>query len=513
MNGNDAAGRLMDFPAEWARQELFAAADGRLTYAEAREGMLAYAGCLSDSLGCRPGERIAICLPKSLETLLAILGLLAIGAVYVPLQYLGPPARLAAILASLRPTLLITTAEKATRIRAADGGATAAIRTIEIANEDDGLAALKRGIPAARTIAEVSPEDLAVIYFTSGSTGEPKGVMWSQRGMTASIAALNQWRRMTGADRLISISGLHYSASCEVFYPLPTGASIYLGGDHETMFGDRLAAVLERERTTIWSAAATGLRMLVESGNLPQRDLRALRRVEIFGERMSIPALRAAMDALPHAEFHNLYAASEAFDMIEYPIPRPLGADVTTLPLGRPSPVYRLSLRDENGLEVAPGEPGEICAIGPPVTMGYWNDPALSAAKRLKGVPDSYRTGDLAIQGDDGLIHLIGRRDQMVKLRGQRLDLGEIEAVAKSEPRVREAVAVSLPAPNDGNEVVLAVLAREDSAGLESELHRICRDRLPSFARPGRIAIFDEFPQLSSGKIDRRALEQRLARI
>jgi acyl-coenzyme A synthetase/AMP-(fatty) acid ligase len=237
--------------------------------------------------------------------------------------------------------------------------------------------------------------------------------------------------------------------------------------------------------------------------------------VEVFGERMQIAALRAAMAAVPHAEFHNLYAATEAFDMIEYHVPRPLGADVTALPLGRPSPIYELSLRDDAGGEAGPGEIGEICVVGPAVMAGYWNDPALTAAKRLGERPDSYRTGDLAVLGEDGLLRLVGRRDHVVKLRGHRFDLGEIESAVKTHLRVREAVVFTVATPADEVEIVLAVLAEGGSdghPGLERVLHRHCQDRLPAFARPGRIAILGEFPLLSSGKIDRRALEKRLAK-
>ncbi len=512
---NDIARRLMDVPADQQRQMLFASAAARLTYGEAREGMLAYAGWLNAAEGIRPGERVAVCLPRTLETVQAIYGVLAAGAAYVPLQYLGPPARLHTILGSLRPNLLLTTGEMAARIRAADDGSVPTVRIVEVAGGDDRLAARRRGIAARRTLAEVAPSDLAGVFFTSGSTGEPKGVMWSQRGMAAALAALPRWRRQRADDRLICLAALHYSAACEIFYPTFSGSSLYLPDDREAMFADRLAAVLERERITIWSATATALRMLVEGGNLPGRNMPALRRVEIYGERMPMAALRAAMAAVPRAEFHNLYAASEAFDMIEYQIPRPLGPEVTALPLGRPSPIYQLSLREENGKEVATGEIGEICVAGPSVTTGYWNDPALSAAKRLAGVADSFRTGDLAVLGEDGLFHLVGRHDHVIKLRGHRFDLGEIEAAARLEPRVREAVACALGAGNEPAKVVLAVLAgggNHTRTGLERELHRIFRERLPVFARPARIAMFDDFPLLASGKIDRRSVEKRMMR-
>ncbi len=514
MHGNAIAQRLMGLSAEERQREMFAAATGRLSYGEAREGMLAHAGWLSGAEGVRPGDRVALCLPKSLQAVQLVYGILATGAAYVPLQYQGPPARLSGILASLRPALFVTTIQMAAMIRSAGGPTPLPARTIEVDDDEVALAALGRGIPPRRTIADVSPLDLATISFTSGSTGDPKGVMWSQRGIEAATVNTMRRRQVTAADRLISLTGLHYTASREIFFPVISAARMYLCSDREMLIADQLAALLERQGTTIWASTATALRLLVEGGNLPTRNLRALRLVVIFGERMPVAALRRAMDAVPHAEFRNLYGATEAFDMIEYVVPRPLGVEVNALPLGQPSAAYELSLRDEAGRAVGPGEIGEICVVGPSVTIGYWNDPALSAAKRLAGVPDSFRTGDLATRGDDGLITLVGRKDHLVKLRGHRFDLGEIEMVAKSEPRVREAVAFTIGTATKAVEIVLAVLsnvAGDERIDLERELQRISRERLPQFARPGRVAIYGEFPLLSSGKVDRRALEKLVA--
>jgi amino acid adenylation domain-containing protein len=511
MPGNPIVQRLMDLSADDLRRELFASATGRRSYGEAREGMLAYAGWLSGAEGIQPGDRVAICLPKTLETVQLVYGILAAGAAYVPLQYQGPPARLNRILASIRPALLVTTRQMAAMIRSAGAAGLPAVRTVEVDHDEAALAALKQGIAPRESVAEVSPADLAAVFFTSGSTGEPKGAMLSQRSIGAAISIAHGDERLRGrpTDRRISMSGLHYAASCEIFYPVNSGASVYLCSDRETL-PDHQAAVLERERTTIWESTATTLRLLLEGGQLQDRDLSALRIVWFFGERMPIATLRAAMDALPQAEFVNCFGASEAIVMTTYIVPRPLAADIGALPLGRPCPAYKVSLRDEAGRVVDAGEVGEICVVGPAVTIGYWDDPALSEAKRLPGIPDSYRTGDLAWQDAEGLIWSTGRKDHQVKLRGHRLDLGEIEAVARSAPGVREAVAFAPGADGVNGDVALAVLAEgtaEKRRDIERALRRICRERLPRFAWPRRIVLCGEFPLLSSGKIDRRALE------
>jgi len=155
-----------------------------------------------------------------------------------------------------------------------------------------------------------------------------------------------------------------------------------------------------------------------------------------------------------------------------------------------------------------PGETGEICVVGAAVTIGYWGDPALSTAKRLAGIGDSYRTGDLARLDADGLYYLMGRKDHVVKLRGHRFDLGEIETAARGVSGVRDAVAIALSSQTLGD-LALAILAGagDDRTALRAALTRILAARLPSFARPNRFIFFDAFPLLASGKIDRRQIE------
>jgi amino acid adenylation domain-containing protein len=508
MRGNDMAMRLLEIPLPQQAREYIVTASRRLSYAQVREGMLAYAGWLEAAEGVRRGDRVVLCLPRTPETLQLVFGILAAGAVYVPLQFNGPLDRLRRILGSLRPCVLVTTAGMAGKLRAADGASLEGVRIVAT-DEDGELQDILRGASARRTVVEVAPDDLAVIFFTSGSTGEPKGVMWSQRGMAAALASLPRWRGARTDDRLLALAPLQYSASAEIFYPVFTAASMYLLDDREVLLADHIAEVMEAERTTVWSASATALRLLAEFGGLERRDLRCLRRAEMYGERMPMAALRSAMAALPGTGFHNLYAASEAFDILEYAVPRPLPPGIDTLPLGHPSPAYQLSLRDEEGHVLGPGEIGEICVIGASVTLGYWNDPALSAAKRLAGVGDSYRTGDLARLDPDGLYRLVGRKDHVVKLRGHRFDLGEIESVARVEPRVRDAVAIPLDTDTEAKlSLVVLVRSGDDQNDLRRSLARLLSIRLPPFARPGHFIFLDAFPLLSSGKIDRKAIER-----
>jgi acyl-coenzyme A synthetase/AMP-(fatty) acid ligase len=311
------------------------------------------------------------------------------------------------------------------------------------------------------------------------------------------------------SDRLIVNTGLHYVGALDVYFPPSRGCTAYLLSDHEAMFADRIVDVMESERTTIWKSSATALRLLTENGHLEGRQLAALRRIDFVGEPLSMDVLRRAMSALPHTAFLHRFGATEAYRIAQYPVPRPLPPDMAELPLGRPGARYRLSLRGDDDRDVAPGERGEICVIGSTVTLGYWKDPALTAAKRLDGRPDSFRTGDLGRLDKDGLLRWIGRLDQVVKIRGHRVDLGEIEAVLRAHAGVRECAAFAV-AGGDGQLEIRVAILPTDGDDLDADLRILCIKRLPAHARPASFLALPSFPFLPSGKIDRQALLVRI---
>ncbi len=499
--------RLLDLPPGWRNRPAFASAAGNLSFEALRDGMLGFSGWLAHTAGVRPGERIAICLPKNLEAVQIIFGILATGAIYVPLQFDGPVARLSTILRSVKPRLLVTTAEMAARIAAEmDRADMPPTQVIEASAGGRGLAPLLSSVAPAGTIPAIGADDLAAIIFTSGSTGQPKGVMLAHRSIAIRVTPPFEWDEVGQADRLIILAGLHYVASFDLFYPVASGCTAYLLSDQEAMFPDRIVEVMERDGTTIWKSTASALRLLAERGGLEGRPLPALRRVDFVGEPLSMAILHRLMAALPHAAFLHRFGATEAYCIAQYPVPRPLPEDATALPLGRPSSKYRLSLRDEDGREVVAGEHGEICVIGPSVMLGYWGDPSLTAAKRVDDRPDSFRTGDFATLGVDGLLRWAGRQDQVVKIHGHRIDLGEIESVLKSHAAARDCAAFAVCVGDARTEVRAAVLT-EATEALEAELKLLCIKRLPAPARPARILRLAEFPLLTTGKIDRRALQ------
>jgi amino acid adenylation domain-containing protein len=475
---------------------------GAMTFALLQERMLRLAAWLRQEAGVATGDRVLVCLPKSPEAVVALYGTMAAGGVYSPVQYQDSADRLNAVAASMQPKVILTSRPMAGQF----AGYSSRLHAVDLAAEGTGFEALTSSSEPLAAPFAVECEDLAWIIHTSGSTGEPKGVMLSHRAMAANVEAMQQRDRMSTVDRRISHAPLHYISAFDLLFPLVSGVQIYLLPEKEAMFPERVGEVMERERTTIWSSSATALRLLLERGALAARDLSAMRRISFYGEAMPMATLRQIMAALPHVEFVNHYGATEADLIASFPVPRPLPETMVRLPLGWPADKVDLTLRDAAGNLVPDGEIGEICLVGPGVTSGYWGDPVLSAARRMPGIAQSHRTGDLAYRSADGILHSAGRTDQMVKIRGQRLDIGEVEAVLRLHPLVRDALAVATGEPDL---TVKAVVLSEGGHDLLAELDQLCRRRLPRHGRPVRITVLAKFPQLATGKVDRLALRQR----
>ena len=493
--------QIFDCSEVWQDQILYTSRDGQATYAETRDAMLRIASWLTKQHGVQAGERVAICLPVTITAVHVILGILTAGASYLPLEFNGPLERAAEILAGSGTRIFLTTEAMAKKFAHKPNIAEwTCIVTVD-PDLSASSAALSDFAPLTRPIA-TDPDSIAAIFFTSGSTGEPKGVMMSYASMTDQCGIYARHIPLRSNDRLLMVAPLHYAASLGIFFSLTAGCRSYLALAEEAMFAEVVGEILERERITLWEAASTRLRLLAEGGSLATRDLSAIRFVMFYGEPLPIDSLRAVTDLFPKAQLQNTYAASEAFWMMRYLVPRPIPRDLEKVPIGKPREDYALFLCDPEGNEVASGEVGEICVVGPVALVDYWKRPDLTAAARLNGIPNSYRTGDLARLGPDGNYYFAGRRDHQVKIRGHRFELGEIEAVIRSHALVREAVAFLV-----AEEVQACVLA-ENRNGLIAEIRTICARRLPVFARPVRIIVMEKFPQLPSGKVDRMTLQK-----
>lgn len=512
---NDSVAR---FPDRTAVREVGGAA---LTYAQL--------GALSDRLrdrlvvlGVRPGDRVGIYLRKSVDTVACIFGALKTGAAYVPVDPSAPPGRNAYILGHCSVTVAMTQRcfEPALRERLAEEGADPKILVIDDVGGGEGLRsaldAADISAPAPTTESVDSPGDaLAYILYTSGSTGKPKGVMLSQRNATSFVDWCSDTFVPTPSDVFSSHAPFHFDLSIlDIYTPLKHGATLVVIPEDVGKEPQKLAQVIHDTRMTVWYSTPSILSLLVQYGKLESYDLSHIRTVLFAGEVFPVVHLKALHRILPHPRYFNLYGPTETNVCNFYELPREIPEERTVpFPIGKVCSHLEGMVVDEEGNLVTRGAEGELCIRGASVTSGYWDLPEQTAAAFLgdSGQPTDpgerwYRTGDLVVEAEDGNFTYVGRKDRMVKKRGYRVELGEIEACLYRHPDVREAAAVAIPDDDLGLKV-RAHLATHDGGRVSLiKLKAFCSEHLPMYMVPDVFSFHDALPKTSTEKIDYQSL-------
>lgn len=471
-------------------------------------------------MGVQQGDRVGLHVPKSIDAIIAIIGVLKTGAAYVPVDPEAPARRCAYILNDCAVRIVIADARLAPALADALAGYGPTPPMLVLDPEatpcpiEHVLDEAQQSDPApAAAVAEAVPDDLAYILYTSGSTGMPKGVRLTHRAALTFVGWCAAEFNPVSDDVYSSHAPLHFDLSIhDVFVPLLHGARLVLISEELGREPARLAEAIASERITVWYSTPSILNLLALYGRLDRIDASALRLVLFAGEVFPIPQLRRLMELWPHPRYYNLYGPTETNVCTYYRLPQTVNADVIEpFPIGYMCPPLRGRVVDESGANVARGEEGELIVAGPGVMDGYWNLPDLTERVFLidEHGEQWYRTGDIVREGDIGCYQFHGRRDRMVKRRGYRVELGEIEAGLAGHPNVREVAVVAVADADHGVRIRAYLCAGSGERPGIIALKKFSVERLPRYMVPDTFEFVEALPRTSTDKIDYRSLLAR----
>ena len=489
-----------------------------LTYRELNDASNQLAHALLER-GLEPQGRVGVFMHKALELGPALYGILKAGGAFIPLDPLMPVERLAFIVRDCGIRHIVSADDRKTVLTGlADALEADLFPTIYGLSDGHELpqiswAELKQK-PTTNPSLDIIDQELAYIMYTSGSTGTPKGMMHTHHGSLSYARWGAIHFGLTAADRVASHAPLHFDLSIfDFFSTSQVGATVVLVPEPVTKFPASWTQYIDDERISVIFTVPFTLIEMMERGVMEQRSLASLRWILFGGEPFPPQHLRSLMQRLPNVRFTNVYGPAEAPSCTAYDVPAEF--DVTNpLPIGLVSRNSAGLIVDDDDQPCPAGEPGELLIRSSTLTKGYWNRPDLNARifydrPRFGPMQDHYyRTGDLAVLADDGLLRFLGRKDRMIKTRGHRVELDEVEAVLASHAAVLEAAAYAVPDEHGTRAIHAAVTLKSDQKASVEDLNRHARSKLPTYAMPRALLILDAFPRTSSGKIDRRKLSE-----
>ncbi|MFH0246322.1 amino acid adenylation domain-containing protein [Streptomyces sp. HK10] len=483
----------------------------RLTYGQ----LLDAARALAARLGSGPeqGVPVAICLNRSPSLVTAVLGTLLAGRPYVPLDPAYPDARLRHMLADSGARVVLCDRRTAEEVPAlASAG-----EQVRLLHLDDAERPAADEDPA---LPQVRPDDLAYILYTSGSTGLPKGVAMAH----GSLSRLIDWHARTDEPQdglaTAQFAPISFDVSFqEIFATLCTGGTLVLVDVESRRDPDRLLALLTRHRVTRLFLPAAALHQIAQRG-IRQNEQPALRDIVCAGEQLQVT--QAVVDwlrAMPGCRLHNHYGPTESHVVTAHVLTGDPDRWPRLPPIGTPLPHVETRLLDSAGRPVPDGEPGELHLGGPCLATGYLGRPDLTAERfgvAADGTGRWYRTGDLARRLPGGVLEYLGRNDRQVKIRGHRVEVGEVELALTAHRDVAECCVVTTTDQAGQQQLAAYLVPAPGSAEYGTaepvtlrfvpKWHHHLSERLPEFMVPTTYVVMDRLPLTPSGKVDRAAL-------
>jgi amino acid adenylation domain-containing protein len=481
--------------------------------------------------GVRPGDRVGLLLDKRVEGVAALLGIQKAGAAYVPVDPFSPPQRAAYILSNCKVKALVSASHKISKMPAEFLSSDTLESVILV---DDAPKSITPDLPALLRVnsleeirstqrdshpdVAITDNHLAYILYTSGSTGEPKGVMISHLNSLTFVNWGHDTLGVNARDRVSSHAPFHFDLSVfDLYCTLKAGATICLVPYSAAAFPADLGRWISSNEISIWYSVPSALIQLVEHGQLDQHNYDHLRTVLFAGEVFPIKYLRRLVEALPKPAYYNLYGPTETNVCTYYQVQPSDLEESRTQPvsIGKACANTEVVAINDRGEPAKMGEEGELFVRGGTVMKGYWG--RAQDTKKVV-VPDFlnshyddvlYRTGDIVRETPDGNYEYIGRRDKMIKSRGYRIELGEIEAALYAHSEVIEAAVIAVPDEKIGARIKAYVVVQNGLS--RADLEQFCGLRLPRYMMPEVLEMRSQLPKTSTGKIDKKTLERESA--
>lgn len=499
----------------------------QISYGEIYKCAFVLSSYLNKIIDSEHQECVGLFMPKCPMMVMAIYGVLLSGSAYVPMDVENPREKLHYIISDCAIKVIITTAEFLGRIEELKEGLKHQLKIIVLAEdkaEDDTIdqkygcyyiTPLSQKVSTCEmmTNANVSPEDLAAVLYTSGSSGVPKGVMISH----SAISAFTKWAvayfNLDSSDRFISHAPLHFDLSLfDLFAAHRAGGATVLIPSGFSGNPKQVTNEITKQKITIWQSVPSMLTLLVKYGCMKTKNLN-VRHMLFAGEQMPIETLKGLSKIFINSNFHNIYGATETNDTFIYSISKEINEFPNPLPIGLPLPYVDFKIvcsdKEENKCQQ-----GELYVRTPTMMKGYRNHDGdsmrlLATPKNEKKMKKYYRTRDIVKMLPDGNLLFCGRNDDIVKTNGYRINLLEIERCLQSYDQLNQSAVFALPDSELGNKIIAVVVPRLNAKVSVLALKQYCARKLPKYAIPHTFDITSfALPKTSSGKVDRKQLKR-----
>lgn len=456
------------------------------------------AAAVLGNAGVAPGDRVGVWLDKSAGSIAAMQGALRLGAAYVPIDPQSPGVRAAAIITDCAMACVVTTPERSARLAETSA---ADCRRVTLGDSGDELrfdGEPERTRPERASSA--SEHDLAYILYTSGSTGKPKGVSISHRAALAFVDWAVALVDARSDDRFSNHAPFHFDLSVlDLYAAFSVGGCVCIVPEGSAYAPTQLVQFLTSERIAIWYSVPSVLALMIEQGDLLAVEPLPLRHLLFAGEPFPIQYVRTLRERWPALPMHNLYGPTETNVCTAFTVGDIDPERTRPVPIGRATCGDQVWAVTDAGAEAEVGQEGELWVSGPTVMLGYWGHPPQGDRP--------YPTGDLVRRIDADNFDYVGRRDQMLKVRGHRIEAGEVEACLLAHPGVREAAVVVAGQGLQGRLFAFLVATGEPLGIIALKTH--CAARLPRSMIIDAVRWLPQLPRTRNGKVDRLELQQQ----